>query len=182
MPTLWQKPVLVPPPSRPPHALTAAACAYTCGRYRAPRPSGAPGVLVSKMVHLIRPSARDLEAAVFVTSDASSPERAMLALVNPTRHTITKNVTVPFWYTGMPPGTRVHVAPLNLTEGAAPSAAQPSPFVSGHGAETHALGAEGGFTDVVLHVRLRPASYAVLLGSPLTVGWPSGDGQVSAIK
>ena len=134
---------------------------------RDPRPSGAPGLLVSKMIHLLRPSARDLEACVHVTPDASSPQRALLALINPTRRALKRNVTVPLWYTGLPPGTKLQLAPLPL-RGGAPSAAEPSPFASGQGSETHVLGADGtaaGLTDAVVEVQLGPASYALLVGT-----------------
>ena len=168
-------------------------------RFRAPRPSGAPGLLVAKMIHLRRPSARALEAAVHVSADPSTPERALVALINPTRRTLSAKLAVPLWYTGLPPGSTLHLAPLNLSHVAAhgapptaaraadgghaatgapadariaagvaaPSAAEPQPFVSGRAFEVHTLGADAGagFTDVVLDVQLGPASYAVLLAT-----------------
>ena len=105
-------------------------------QYRSPRPSGAPGLLTSKMVHLRRPSARALEAAVHVTSDASSPGRALVAAINPTRHALTERLAVPLWYTGLAPGTKVQVHAVNTTGLAAtaeavltPSAAAARPLV-----------------------------------------------------
>ena len=54
--------------------------------------------------------ARDLEVVAHLSSDASDPARALIALVNPTRARISKRVTVPLWYTGLPPGARVRVS------------------------------------------------------------------------
>lgn len=145
---------------------------------RAPRPSGDPGLLFAKMVHVARPSARDIEACVHMTSDGSTSARALIALVNPTRRTLNRTITIPLHYSGLAPGTRVSIAPLNLSAsvtdaGAAahasaiPSAAASQPFASGKRIEMHKLGADaaGGLTDVVLDVHLEPASYAVLLCS-----------------
>ena len=84
-------------------------------RYRNPRPSGAPGLLAAKMLHLLRPSARDAEAAVHLTADSSDPARALVAVINPTRRQLTKRLTVPLWYAGLAPGTKVRVHALNAT-------------------------------------------------------------------
>ena len=90
---------------------------------------------------------------------------------------ISKRLTVPLWYTGLGPGTKVNVRALNATSDMhvpmgfdLPTAANPRPLVAtGERAaaseETHVLGGdvEAGFTDIVLDLVLAPASYAVLV-------------------
>lgn len=174
-------------PADPERAQIVATIRKWTGFFKAmrhPRPSGAPGLLVAQMVHLVRPSARDLEAVLYVSPDASAPERALVAICNPTRRALRRTLTLPLWYSGLPPGTKLHLAPFNFSttggdqslpglaraDGPAwgSSAVARQPFASGqHASETHVLGADpgAGFTDVVLKVDVPPASYVLLLGS-----------------
>ena len=45
------------------------------------------------------------EAVAHLTSDVSAPERGLASFVNPTNKTISANITIPLYYTGLPPGT-----------------------------------------------------------------------------
>lgn len=132
--------------------------------YRNPRPSGAPGLLTAKMIHILRPSARALEAAVHVTSDTSEPARALIALINPTRRRLTQQLAVPLYYTGLRPGARVSVRALNMTysssganSGAAataPTAAAPRPLLATEQqamAEVQTQGTAASLPSAVMH-------------------------------
>jgi hypothetical protein len=129
-------------------------------RHRAPRPSGASGVLLAKMVHLKRPSARSLEAVAHVTSDASAPLRAIVGVANPTAdRTFEERLNVPLYYTGLPPGARVCAKAVS-----GGSAAARAPLA---GNSSHTLGEPGGgFTDIVLEISIEPASYAAFELTP----------------
>ncbi len=155
--------------------------------YRAPRPSGAGGVLTAgSLIHVRRPSSRSLEAAVHVTPDDSAPVRGLAALVNPTQRALRQAVRLPLYYSGLPPGTSVTLTDLGLGQqlgqqrgqqrgqqlGRRRALSQPFlPIASGCEGDgalcanaTFVLGegAGAGFTDVVLTVELPAASYVAL--------------------
>ena len=129
--------------------------------HRDPRPSGAPGVLYSFTMHLLRPNARGLEAVVHVTADTSLPLRALVGVLNPTDRAIKHRLVVPLYYTGLAPGSRVTVASLATSSGDGSAAARMP--LGGSANETHTLGADedAGFTEIVLTVTVEAASYAV---------------------
>jgi hypothetical protein len=83
-------------------------------KWRALRPSGAPGLLTSTLIHVHRPDSRSLEAVVHVTADTSAPERAMAVFINPTAKDVSRNCTLPLYYAGLAPGTAVTATPLDF--------------------------------------------------------------------
>lgn len=79
------------------------------------RPSGAPGILLSDMVHIRRPDARGIEAVVSVSADASAPARAIFSVLNPTLATVlAANVSVPLYATNSPRPLRSLLYPRSL--------------------------------------------------------------------
>jgi len=126
-------------------------------QWRKPRPSGASGLLVANLVHLLRPDSRHIEAVVHLSADDSAPERALASFVNPTNGTLTANITIPLYYTGLKPGTTVTTT-RSITTGSS---------VDFNGAVSeHVIGADGaGFTDIVVPVQLPASSQAMLLVS-----------------
>lgn len=127
--------------------------------------SGAPGVLLDKLVHLQRPNSRDLEANLHLTADDSTPTRGLLALVNPTAAPIARTLVLPLWYAGLKPGAIVHVGVLSIG-GEKNGTDAHRVFLAGESGvdSRHVVGsnAKGGCTDIVVTARVGAASYGVL--------------------
>ena len=70
-------------------------------RHRALRPSGAAGLIIGDMIHLRRPDGRSFSSVLHLSSDTSSAERGLLALINPTSKTIKETITTPLYYAGI---------------------------------------------------------------------------------
>ena len=72
---------------------------------------------------------------------------------------------MPLHYTGLPPGTKLVVSTAPLAAPSAPTAAEHAPLSGGlTNSSHHVLGGDAGagFTDIVVDVKLGPASYAVM--------------------
>ena len=121
-----------------------------------PRPSGASGLLAADIVHIQRPDSRHMEAVVHVTADTSAIDRAMVALVNPTKGVLTADITVPLYYTGIPYGTKVKVTESVST--------QTSVEFTGD-VQLHSVGENGeaDFTDIILTVSLEAETNKLML-------------------
>lgn len=129
-------------------------------KYRAPRPSGSSGVLTSAMIHLSRPDSRSLEVTMHVTSDTSAADRAIAGFANPTRASITKNATLPLYYSGLKPGTKVTVKLADLGKNTDRHLAKLL-YAPHSGISSHTVGGDGGgFTDIVVPITVPAASYA----------------------
>ena len=131
------------------------------------RPSGAPGILLSDMVHIRRPDSRGIEAVVSVSADTSAAARAIFSVLNPTLSTVlAANVSVPLYYAGLKPGTAVTVTILTPGHNNAcgllnKAAVQSARYVVG-------ADAGGDIYAIVVNLALQPSSYAILLISTAT--------------
>ena len=126
-------------------------------RFTKPRPSGAGGIFLGDLIHLRRPSSRDVEAALSVTADASAPERGVLTALNPTLEPLSTNITTSLYYAGIAPGAAVTVTVL--TPGWQQACGLTN-TVQGK----HLVGQEGaGPYDITIPVDLKPSSYVVFL-------------------
>ena len=125
--------------------------------YRAIRPSGEAGLIISDLIHLRRPDSRSISSVMHVSADTSAPERALLILINPTPRNLTDAVAAPLYYAGLTPGTHVQVSDVT-----------PTVFSSFAGlqqrvATRHTVGKDAAdYTSIAVDVSLRPRSYMAL--------------------
>jgi hypothetical protein len=109
-----------------------------------------------------------------VTSDSSSRDRALIGLTNPRLHDAhVENLTIPLYYTGIPPGATVTIEPVHTSTIAADIAAKRGGGVPRETTErertvtsfTLTVGADdrAGFTDVVLPVTVQPSTYQLFV-------------------
>lgn len=103
-------------------------------------------------LHIVRPSARTFEATAHLLADSSAPERALLTVYNPSSSAIAdEEIALNLYYAGLAPGAQVTVSQVS------PSRAPSAPVV-------HTVGSDGGGVfDIVIHLALAPASYALFL-------------------
>jgi hypothetical protein len=103
-------------------------------------------------LHIVRPTARALEATVHLLADPAAPERGLLTIYNPSSGALSDELPVNLYYAGYEPGSVVVVsdaAPATGLDGT-PRRAQ----------STHTVGADGGLYDIVIGVALPPRSHA----------------------
>lgn len=99
---------LVPPTDPDADAFLATLLRWTTFFKRWARPAtGKAGLLLSDLIHIQRPTSRRLTVVAHVSSGKGAPERALVALVNPTPRTLWQNVTVDLYYSGLAPGSKV---------------------------------------------------------------------------
>ena len=104
-------------------------------------------------LHIVRPTARTLEATVHLLPDAAAPERGLLTIYNPSSSAVSDALPVNLYYAGFAPGDAVtvtDVAPLTGLPGAGPRRAT----------TTHTVGADGGVFDVMVAINLPAMSHA----------------------
>eukprot|EP00756_Hemistasia_phaeocysticola_P051771 Hpha_TRINITY_DN26949_c0_g1::TRINITY_DN26949_c0_g1_i1::g.24849::m.24849 len=149
--TEFRAPVLWDPKDPEADELRASLSRWTAfyKRFRAPRPSGAAGLLLQDLIHIYRPDSRSVASVVHVTADSSLPSRALAAFFNPTLESRTQNLTIPLYYTGLPRGAKVRIE--DETPGR--SAFPPQEAVIGDA------------FDVVILATLPPSSYLAILCS-----------------
>jgi hypothetical protein len=104
-------------------------------------------------LHIVRPTARTLEATVHLLPDAAAPERGLLTIYNPSSSAVADTLPVNLYYANFAFGDTVTVtdaAPATGLPGAGPRRAT----------TTHTVGADGGVYDVLVEVSLPPMSHA----------------------
>jgi len=129
---------------------------------RNPPRNTAPGLLLDKMIHLLRPTSRSLEAVLHVTADDSTPTRGLLSVVNPTNTTLAANITLPLYYANIRPGDVVTLASLVIEGEKAAVDAHRCSILGGD--REHIVGSDGaGFTGAVAALKVQPSSYCVIV-------------------
>jgi hypothetical protein len=110
-------------------------------------------------LHIVRPTARTLEATVHLLPDPAAPERGMLTVYNPSTATITDTLPLNLYYAGFAPGDRVVVTDVTPAPGVdAPMPQQRRPR---RAPTSHIVGADGGGVfDISVGVDMTPASHA----------------------
>ena len=142
-------------PSDPDAAALEAIFSQWAAFFTAHRP-----VLTSAAsLHIVRPTARALEATVHLLPNATAPERALLTVYNPSSAALADALPLNLYYAGFAPGDRVTVTDVTPVPGFRGDAATPL-----RAPTTHVVGADGGGVfDVLVAVNMPAMSHAHLV-------------------
>lgn len=116
----------------------------------------------SHLVHIQRPDSRGFEAVAYVRPSATKGDslRGILSLFNPTNESMTVSVTVPLYFSGLPPASTVTLSKLPISTAPASRVLQALDQIAQNC--THSVGQDGaGLYDIVIQAVLPARSYAI---------------------